>query len=135
MTEVKEILCIYCDNVYPKSSKYVLIIFLEQIKPLCKQKSQIKMRFFIMQFQIQIQGSQRVHIHCNIEFWHICFTPPSLSLSFSVSLQFSPTNCPIYHSLSYPPHRSNSLKRKERKEGKRVRDEEGMREIDGGVCG
>ena len=75
---------------------------------------------------------RRVHIHCRIQFWHICFTPPSLSLylslSFSVSLLLSPNNSPIYHSLSYPPHRSNSLKRKERKEGKRVRDEEGMRE-------
>ena len=42
-----------------------------------------------------------------IQFWHICFTPHSLSLSlsfsFSVSLHLSPTNCPIYHSLPYPP--------------------------------
>ena len=89
-----------------------------------------------------ITGTQRVHIHCRLQFWHICFTPPShslaLSLSFSVSLHLSPTNCPIYHSLPYPPHRSNSLKWKDRKggkEGERERDEEGMREIDGGVCG
>ena len=54
-----------------------------------------------------------------------------LSLSLSVSLHLSPTNCPIYQSLSYPPHRSNSLKWKERKGGERRRD----REIDGGVIG
>ena len=30
------------------------------------------------------RSPQRVHIHCRIQFWHICFTPPSLSLSFSL---------------------------------------------------
>ena len=44
-----------------------------------------------------------------IQFWHICFTPPSLSLYFSVSLLLSPTISPIYLSLSYPPHLSLSL--------------------------
>ena len=38
-----------------------------------------------------------------------------LSLSLSDSLLLSPTNSPVYHSLSYPPHRLNSLKWKERK--------------------
>ena len=75
--------------------------------------------------------SQRVRIHCRIQFWHILLTPPSLSLSlslsFSVSLHLSPTNCPIYHSLPYPPHRSNSLKWKERKGGKE--GERGMRRV------
>ena len=53
----------------------------------------------------------------------------SLSLSFLVSLLLSPINSPIYHSLSYPPHRLNSLKWKERKRKKeRERDEEGMGE-------
>ena len=84
--------------------------------------------------------AQRVHIHCKIQFWHICFTPPSLSisLSFSVSLLLSPTNFPIYLSLSYPPHRLNSLKWKERKggkEGEREMKRVCEREIDGGVSG
>ena len=52
-----------------------------------------------------------------IQFWHICFTPPYLSLFFSVSLLLSLTS-PIYLSLSYPPHRLNSLKWKEKKGGK-----------------
>ena len=33
--------------------------------------------------------AQRVHIHCKIQFWHICFTTPSLSLSFFQSSSFS----------------------------------------------
>ena len=63
---------------------------------------------------------------------HLFYSPFSLSLSFSVSLLLSPTNFPIYHSLSYPPHRLNSLQWKEEKGGKRIeRDEEGiMRERD-----
>ena len=31
-----------------------------------------------------VSNAQRVHIHCRIQFWHICFTPPSLSLFFSL---------------------------------------------------
>ena len=53
-----------------------------------------------------------------------------LSLSLSVSLLLSPTNSPIYLSLSYPPHRLNSIDSKKRGERRRERDEEGMREID-----
>ena len=42
--------------------------------------------------------SQRVHIHCRIQFWHICFTPPSLSLSLSLSFH-SPS---FSHPLTLP---------------------------------
>ena len=49
--------------------------------------------------------SHRVFIFIvGIQFWNICFTPPSISLSLSVSLLLSPTNSPIYITLSYHPH-------------------------------
>ena len=73
--------------------------------------------------------SQSVHIHCRYSILvHLFHTPFSVShplLSFSVSLLLSPTNSPIYHSLSYPPHRLNSLKWKERKGRKEAEREKG----------
>ena len=39
-----------------------------------------------------------------IQFLAPLFTPPSLSLSFSISLLLSPNNSPIYLSLSYSLH-------------------------------
>ena len=53
------------------------------------------------------------HSHCRYIILEHLFNPPSLSvsfsLSFSVSLLLSPTNSPIYLSLSYPPHLSLSF--------------------------
>ena len=50
----------------------------------------------LLRLRIYFDTSQRVHIHCRIQFWHICFTPPSLSLYLSLSLFQSP-------SFSHPP--------------------------------
>ena len=81
--------------------------------------------------------AQSVHIYFRYTILGHLFHSPFF-LSISLSFSPPPPNSPIYHSLSYPPHRLNSLKWKERKGGKEgERDEEGMREreIYGGVLG
>ena len=68
------------------------------------------------------EDSQSVYIHCRYTILaHLFHFPFSLSLFQSPS--FSNPVSLIYHSLSYPPHRLNSLEWKERKGGKEIERE------------